>query len=113
MQSRNVGVNDHGVVGIIYHESGFGPGRFFHMLFLDVVDFHLVLFAAFGIVGGESCGFLEGPVRDFLPFCLEDDMGAGHLLGMKPPVVCLWQIKSKLIVRVIFISHQQVEAVTA
>ena len=41
---------------------GAAPATFFNVLFLDIVDFHLVIVTAFGIVGGQGTGFFKDPV---------------------------------------------------
>ena len=64
---RNVGVDRHGVVGVVHHESGLGSGRLLYMLFLYIVDFHLVLLASLGIVGGKSRSLLECAIRHLGP----------------------------------------------
>ena len=47
---------------MVNHESGCGSGYLFNVLFLDVVDFHLVIVTAFGIVGGQGTGFFKEAV---------------------------------------------------
>ena len=83
------------------------------MFFLDIVDFYLVLFASLGIVGGKSCGLLEGAVWHLGSFCLQDHMGTGNLFGVEPPVVPVGEFEGKLVVLEVVFPHIDMKTVAA
>ena len=61
---------------MVNYESGCGSGYLFNVLFLDVVDFHLVIVTAFGIVGGQGPGFFQEAVGKVgAALSLYDDLG--------------------------------------
>ena len=81
------------VIGMVNHESRCGSGYLFNVLFLDIVDFHLVIVTAFGIVGGQGTGFFKeavGKVGAALSFY--DDMGSGILFKSSTILSYLWRI---------------------
>ena len=86
-------------------------GDFFQIFSLDVVDLHLIVFPASGIVGRQGSGLLEHPVRQLLSLCFYDHMGAWHSLGVEPPVAAVCRLKGQLLVLVVVLSHIDVEAV--
>ena len=61
---------------MVYHEARSRAGDFFQIFSLDVVDLHLIVFPASGIVGRQGSGLLEHPVRQLLSLCFYDHMGA-------------------------------------
>ena len=100
------------VIGMVNHESGRGSGYLLDVLFLDVVDFHLVVVTALGIVGGQGSGFFKETVGKVgAALCLCDDMGAGDAFGVEPPVVACCQFKGELLILVVVLSYVNVEAV--
>ena len=100
------------VIGMVNHESRCGSGYLFNVLFLDIVDFHLVIVTAFGIVGGQGTGFFKeavGKVGAALSFY--DDMGSGNAFCVEPPVVSCGQLEGEFLILVVVLSHVNVEAV--
>ena len=97
---------------MVNHESRCGSGYLFNVLFLDIVDFHLVIVTAFGIVGGQGTGFFKeavGKVGAALSFY--DDMGSGNAFCVEPPVVSCGQLEGEFLILVVVLSHVNVEAV--
>lgn len=97
---------------MVNHESRRGSGCLFDVLFLDVVDFHLVVVTSFGIVGGQGAGFFKETVGKVgAALCLYDDMGAGDAFGVEPPVVACCQLEGEFLILVVVLSNVNVEAV--
>ena len=101
------------VVRIIDNEARFGAGRFLDLFFLNVVDLDFFLLPAFGIIGSQTAGLFKSAVRQFLPFGLYDNVGAGDALGMEPPVISGGKFESQFIVLEIIFSYIYMEAVAA
>ena len=100
-----------GVVGVIDDKAGGRACGFFDVLFLDIVDLHLVVSTAFGVVGGQGAGLLEDPVGKLLALRLDDDMRAGDTFGVEPPVISRGNLEGQLLVLVIVLAHIDVETV--
>ncbi len=84
------------------------------MFFLDIVDLHLLLVAAFGVVGSQPGGFFKGTVWQLLGVLhLYHHMGAWDLLGVEPPVISVGKLEGELVILVIVLAHIDVESVTA
>ena len=94
-------MNGQRIIGIVYNKAGRAAVRLFYVLFLEIVNLNLVVVPAFGIITGESSGFLKDAVRQFVVAGFYDDVGAGHSFGVKPPVVAGGKFKRQFLVLVI------------
>ena len=81
------------------------------MFFLHIVDFDFFTASHAGIICRQAPGFLESAVRQFFSVCLDDDMGAGSLLRMEPPVIPGSKVKGQFIVLQIVFPHIDMIAV--
>ena len=99
LYSGNIAVNGHGIVRVIDHKTGFCPAGFFHVLFLDIVDLHLFLIPAFGVIGSKARRLLESAVGKLLRIVeLYHNVGAGDFFGMEPPVIPRGKFKGQIVV---------------
>lgn len=94
-------MNGQGIIGIVYNKAGRAAVRLFYVLFLEIVNLNLVVVPAFGIIAGESSCLLKDTVRQFVAAGFYDNVGAGHSLGVKPPVVAGGEFKRQFLVLVI------------
>lgn len=74
LDAGDVGIDDHGIVGVVDDKPGFGTGHFFDMLLFHIIDLNLVGFFILGVVGGQAGGLFKSPVRKLFSVCLHDDM---------------------------------------
>ncbi len=109
----NIGIDHHGVVGIVDHKSRFGSARFFDILLFRVVDLHFRLSSASGIMGGEPCSFLESGIGQLCAVRADNHMGAGLSFGVEPPVVPHSEFKGQFIVLEIIFSDIHMKTVAA
>ena len=86
-------MNGQRIIGIVYNKAGRAAVRLFYVLFLEIVNLNLVVVPAFGILAGESSCLLKDTVRQFVAAGFYDNVGAGHSLGVKPPVVAGGEFK--------------------
>ncbi len=64
-------------------------------------------------MGGQTGGFLEGGIRQGIAVCFHDDVGAGHVFGVEPPVVAGCHLEGELFILQVIFSHIHVVAVAA
>ena len=49
----NIRINHHGVIGVVNNETGFCAVWFFHMFFLDVINFHFFRISVTARLSGQ------------------------------------------------------------
>ncbi len=82
------------------------------MLLLHVVNLHFITSTVFGIVRGQSPGFLKGAVRQLVPSGLYDYMGSRRSFSVEPPVAAGGEGEGKLVVLQVVLSYIHMVAVT-
>ena len=61
-----IGGYDDGVIPVIYHHTGLGTRRLFDVLHGAVIDLHLRVVFACGLVGADGGGLLNGAHRNIV-----------------------------------------------
>ena len=84
---------------MIDDKAGTGTGRLLYVLPFQIIHFDAAGLSSLGIVGGKTCGFLKGPVRNLLeggPFCFQNDVRAGNVIGVEQMSVgfATWKVSS-------------------
>ena len=99
---------------MVYYEARLSATGLFYVLFLDVVDLHLFLAPALGIVGRQTAGFFESAIGHIgNAFCFYNYVGAGHVLGVEPPVTAICKLEGQFFVLIIVLAHINVETIAA
>lgn len=49
---KHLRLSNHGIIGVIDNKARRSSGHLLNLLFLNIIHFHLIIFTAFGIVGG-------------------------------------------------------------
>ena len=93
-------------------KAGFGTRYFFYVFSFNVIDFYFFLTFAFGVVGSQASGFLEGLVGEFFSFGFDNDVGAGESFGMEPPVAAVCELEGDFFVLEVVFSHVDIETVS-
>ncbi len=68
MDSCDIRICHHRVIGMIDDKSGHGSGFFTYMFSLYVVDFHFILMGSLGIMGRQFGCFLESGSPEVLHY---------------------------------------------
>ena len=60
-------LDHHGIIGMIDYKARRTSGCFLHMLFLNIIDFHLAGIPPLGIVGGQGGSLFKDAVGSSFP----------------------------------------------
>ena len=91
---------------MVDHESRSSSCNPFDVFSLNIVDLHLVIIPALGIVSCQGSRLLKKPIRKaLLVLRFNDHMGAGDSLSVEPPVISRGYLKGEFIVLVIIFSY--------
>ena len=101
----------HGIVGVVNDKSRSAACRLFQFFAQRVVDFDLRRVMGFGKMCREPSGLLKRAVWQFFSLPAYDDMRAGNIIGVKPPVVRPCHVESDFFILIIILSHVDIKAV--
>ena len=104
-QIPNITVYDKGIIRIVHDKSWFAAVWFLDMFFLHIVNLYFFSAAHAGIVSREPAGVLEYGIGHLLARGFDDDMGAGGVFDMEPPVVACGKMEGELVILQIVFSH--------
>ena len=99
------------VIRVVNDESRRSTGHFPDMLSLNVVDLHLLVLPALGVVSGQGAGLLKYVVGQLFSLRLYNDVGAGNALCVEPPVAAIRQLEGEFVVLVVVLADVDVKSV--
>ena len=79
--------------------------------FLNIINFHFFIAAAFWVIGCQRTGLLENPVRQFTSFRLHNYVRAGDSFCVKPPVITGSDFECQLFILIIILSDINMKTV--
>ena len=96
---------------MVNDKSRCSTGHFPDMLSLNVVNLHLLVLPALGVVSGQGAGLLKYVVGQLFSLRLYNDVGAGNALCVEPPVAAIRQLEGEFVVLVVVLANVDVKSV--
>ena len=96
---------------MVDHKPGLCTVDLLYMLSLNIIDIYFGSFAALGIPGGQSGGFLKGTIRKLCIAGFYNNVRSGLPFGMKPPVTAVCYFESEFFVLKVVFAHIDIKTV--